>query len=275
MYIQLAVFSEPKAGNAPDEWEDAALAGVAAQPIGFGQMPSRIRYVVADGATGGYASRQWVDQLVTCFAPVDDPARGPRLDHAPMRRWFARMQGLWAANPPATLDVIDEIKAKQDGSFATLLGFELSGLDGPAPAWRAVALGDTVLFQVRAGRLRAVFPSLGPDDFGADPAGVHSNSAALDWMSDNLLIGSGVLAPGDFLFAATDAMAHWIIRAVIRDEAKTWATLSELVHPATFSRFVRDQRSAGSDAETMKNDDVTLMRLRMLADQPSYLLVCL
>jgi hypothetical protein len=151
----------------------------------------------------------------------------------------------------------------------------LSGLDGPEPTWQAVALGDTVLFHVRAGQLRAVFPPLGPDDFGVDPAGVHSMPAALDWMSEHLLISGGDLAPGDFLFAATDAMAHWITRAVVRDAEKTWTTLSELVHPATFSRFVRDQRNAGNPAETMKNDDVTLMRLRILADQPSYLLVCL
>ena len=275
MYIQLAVFSEPKAGNAPDEWEDAALAGVAGPPAGLGRLPSHLRYVVADGATGGYVSRQWANQLVTCFAPVNHPARGPRLEPGSMRRWFERMQELWAANPPPTLDVIDEIKAREDGSFATLLGFDVCGLDGPEPAWRAVALGDTVLFHVRDGRLREEFPPLEPDDFSASTAGVHSMPAALDWMSERLLISGGDLSPGDFLFAATDAMAHWIARAVMRDEEKTWATLSELVHPAAFSRFVREQRSAGNPAETMKNDDVTLMRLRMLADQPSYLLVCL
>ena len=241
---------------------------------GLGQVPSRVRYVVADGATVGYASRQWVNQLVTCFAPVDNPARGPRLDRASMRRWFAQMQDLWAAHPPATLDVIDELKFKGVGSFATFLGFELSGLAGPEPRWHAVALGDTVLFHVRAGRLQASFPPLGPDDFDADPDGVHSMPSSLDRMSDRLLIGSGDLAPGDFLFAATDAMAHWIIRAVLRDAAKTWTTLSEMVHPAIFRRFVRDQRRADRP-ERLKDDDVTLMRLRMLDNQPSYLLVCL
>jgi hypothetical protein len=270
MYIQTVVFSEPKAGSAPDEWEDGALAGVSVSSAGSGP----VRYVVADGAASGYASRQWVHQLVTCFAPQDDPAPGPRLERASMRGWLGRMQDLWAANPPVTLDIIDELKFKEVGSFATFLGFELSGLDGPEPWWQAVALGDTVLFHVRAGRLLAAFPPLGPDDFGTNPAGVHSMPSSLDWMSDHLLCGSGVLAPGDFLFAATDAMAHWITRAVIRDAAKTWTTLSELVHPDVFSRFVRDRR-ADSGVENMKNDDVTLMRLRMLADQPSYLLVCL
>jgi hypothetical protein len=274
MHIQLAVFSEPKAGSAPEEWEDAALAGVAAQPAGLRHTPAYIRYVVADGATGGYVSRRWVNLLVTRFAP-DDLTRGPRLEPASMRLWFERMQDVWAANPPAARDLIDEIKASKDGSFATLLGFDVFGLDGQRPAWKAVALGDTVLFHVRAGHAEAVFPPLGPDDYSADPPGVHSMPAALDWMSDHLLIGSGDLAPGDFLYAATDAMAHWITRAVARDEEKTWTSLSELVHPATFSRFVREQRSAGNPAETMKNDDVTLLRLRMLADQPSYLLVCI
>jgi hypothetical protein len=270
MYIQTVVFSEPKAGSAPDEWEDGALAGVRASLA----APGQARYVVADGAATGYASRQWVNQLVTCFAPQDHSAPRPRLERASMHGWLARMQDLWAANPPATLDIIDEIKFKEVGSFATFLGFELSGLDGPEPWWHAVALGDTVLFHVRAGRLLDVFPPLGPDDFGTDPAGVHSIPSSLRWMNDRLLFGSGVLAPGDFLFAATDAMAHWITRAVLRDAGKTWTTLSQLVHPDVFSRFVRDRRAC-SGADNMKNDDVTLMRLRMLPDQPSYLLVCL
>jgi hypothetical protein len=274
VYIQTVVFSEPKAGSAPEEWEDGALAGVSFSPARPGQAPSQVRYVVADGATGGYASRQWVNQLVTCFAP-DNPALGPKLERASMHSWLEWMQDLWAENPPVTLDVIDKLRFEQVGSFATFLGFELSGLDGPDPWWQAVALGDSVLFHVRAGRLLAVFPPLGPDDFNSDPDGVHSKPSRLNWMSDHLLLGHGVLVPGDLLFAATDAMAHWITRAVIRDAAKTWTTLSEMVHPAIFTRFVQDHRRADSDAEAMKNDDVTLMRLRILAGQPSYLLVCL
>ena len=191
-----------------------------------------------------------------------------------MRAWFAAMQDRWTANVRAFDSIIEERKFNEVGSFATLLGLEISGLDSEEPFWRAVALGDTVLFHVRAGRLIATFPPMGPDDFGTLPDGVHTLRSSLDRMTGRLLVGSGVLAPGDFLFAATDAMAHWILRAVGREETKVWDMLGGLVHPDVFARFVEDQRREQDSAKRMKNDDVTLMRLRMLADQPAFLLAC-
>jgi hypothetical protein len=83
-----------------------------------------------------------------------------------------------------------------------------------------------------------------------------------------------VLAAGDLLFAATDAMAQWILRVIRFGEEKVWQALGGLVHPAVFARFVADQRREADGARRMKNDDVTLMRLRMLARQPSVLLAC-
>jgi hypothetical protein len=277
MQIQTVTFSEPKEGNAPGEWQDGAGGGV----VGDGTAtPRRARFVVLDGATGAYDPVRWVDQLVRSFAPQagGDPGSqesgGPRLEPAAMRAWFTEMQDQWAADVRDFDSIIEERKFAEVGSFATLLGFEIYGLDGPEPRWRAVALGDTVLFQVRAGRLITAFPPLGPEDFGTLPDGVHTSPASLDRMTERLLTGSGVLQAGDFLFAATDAMAQWILRTIERDEAKVWDALTTLAHPDVFARLVEDQRREQNSAKRMKNDDVTLMRLRMLAGQPAFLLAC-
>jgi hypothetical protein len=263
LQIQTVTFSEPKGGNAPGEWQDGACGGV----VGDGSA----RFIVLDGATAAYDSLRWVDPLVTSFLP---PPAGPALEPGAMRAWFAQMQDRWAAETPPFESIIEERKFAEVGSFATMLGFEIRGLDGPEPSWRGVALGDTVLFHVRAARLIAVFPPLGPDDFGSMPDGVHTLRSSLDRMTDRLLLGAGVLAAGDFLFAATDAMAQWILRAVRRREKRVWEALACLAHPAVFTRFVEDQRAEADGAKRMKNDDVTLMRLRMLADSPSFLLAC-
>ncbi len=261
MQIQMVTFSEPKAGNAPGEWQDGAAGGVV------GDGSGTARFIVVDGATQAYDPLRWVDQLVTSFV-----SGGPALEPAAMRAWFAARQDQWAADVRDFDSIIEQRKFAEVGSFATLLGFEISGLDGPEPFWRAVALGDTVLFHVRAGRLIATFPPLGPDDFGTRPDGVHTLRSSLDRMTGRLLAGSGLLAADDFLFAATDAMAQWILRAVGREEKLVWDTLSGLAHPDVFARFVEDQRREQDGAKRMKNDDVTLMRLRLLADQPFFLL---
>ncbi len=271
----MVTFSEPKAGNTPGEWQDGAGGGVA------GDASGTARFIVVDGATQAYDPLRWVDQLVTSFvspagagAGLGPGPGGPRLEPAAMRAWFAAMQDRWSADVRGFDSIIEERKFAEVGSFATLLGFEISGLEGPEPSWRAVALGDTVLFHVRAGRLIATFPPLGPDDFGTLPDGVHTLRSSLDKMTGRLLVGGGVLAAGDFLFAATDAMAHWILRAVRREEKAVWSTLGSLAHPDVFARFVEDQRREQDGVKRMKNDDVTLMRLRMLADQPVFLLAC-
>ncbi len=261
MQIQMVTFSEPKAGNAPGEWQDGAAGGVVGDGSGTG------RFIVVDGATQAYDPLRWVDQLVTSFV-----SGGPALEPAAMRAWFAAMQDQWTADVQVFDSIIEQRKFAEVGSFATLLGFEITGLDGPQPGWRAVALGDTVLFHVRAGRLIAAFPPLGPDDFGTRPDGVHTQRSSLDRMSGRLLVGSGRLAADDFLFAATDAMAQWILRAAAREEKLLWETLGQLAHPDVFARLVEDQRREQDGAKRMKNDDVTLMRLRMLAGQPSFLL---
>jgi hypothetical protein len=270
MQIQMVTFSEAKEGNAPGEWQDGACGGVVSDGTA---APRRARFVVLDGATGAYDAVRWVDQLVRSFAPQAGSG-GPRLEPATMRAWFAEMQDQWAAGVRNFDSIIEERKFAEVGSFATMLGFEIEGLDGPEPYWRAVALGDTVLFHVRAGRLIAVFPPMGPDDFGTLPDGVHTSRASLDRMTERLLFGSGVLEAGDFLFAATDAMAQWILRTIDRDEAKVWDTLTTLAHPDVFARLVEDQRREQNSAKRMKNDDVTLMRLRLLAGQPAFLLAC-
>ena len=60
--------------------------------------------------------------------------------------------------------------------------------------------------------------------------------------------------------------------AVAREEKLVWETLGRLAHPDVFARLVEDQRREQDGAKRMKNDDVTLMRLRLLADQPFFLL---
>ena len=277
MQIQMVTFSAAKDGNAPGEWQDGASGGVI--PDGTG-APHRARFVVLDGATTAYDPVRWVDQLVRSFAPPpggpagSGRAQGPRLEPAAMRAWFAEMQERWAKDVRDFDSIIEERKFAEVGSFATLLGFEIYGLDGPEPYWRAVALGDTVLFHVRAGRLIAAFPPLGPEDFGTLPDGVHTLPASLDKMTERLLLGGGVLEAGDFLFAATDAMAQWILRTIQRGEAKVWDTLTTLAHPDVFAQLIADQRKEQDGLRRLKNDDVTLMRLRMLDSSPAYLLAC-
>ena len=262
----MVTFSEPKEGYAPGDWQDGAGGGVVRGE------PGRARFIVVDGASTAYDPVHWVDMLVSSFAPSGGRATGPSLDRASMRAWFIQMQDQWAAEPRVFGHPLEEKKFKEVGSMATLLAFELSGLDGPEPFWQGVALGDTVLFHVRASRLIGILPKIGPGDFGKWPVGVFTQRSQIDWMTSELRGDHGLLEPGDFLFGATDAMAHWILRATGRDEKKVWHTLANLPHAAEFARLVADQRAEPDVDKRLEDDDVTLLRVRMLPGRSSLLL---
>jgi hypothetical protein len=270
MQVRSVYFSLEKDGSTAREWEDGA-GGTEGDPA-RGRNP---RFIVVDGATEAYDSLRWVAQLVTSFVGVDDdggPREAPGLSPEVLHGWFAQMQQRWVTEAPATFtNVMEEQKFRQDGSFATLLGCELTGLDGPTPRWDAVALGDTVLFHVRDRRLLAHFPPIGVEEFGLSPDGVHTQPAALAQMMRQLAFGRGQLRLGDVLFLATDAFAQWILRRIHRDEQQLWTVLGELDHDATFTQLVTDHRAAGE----LKNDDVTLLRVHVVASDPTFLMVCL
>jgi len=271
MHLQTVIFRQQKDGNSPSEWEDAAGWSVPGPPAAPGAAPARARFAVADGATEGFDSRGWVSHLVSSFLAPDSRGGRPALSRTAVRDWYGRLQDSWAAASPLSTDAIVRRKQTQEGSYATFLGCELTGLDGPAARWRAVALGDTVLFHVRADALKAEFPDLGPHDFGLYPDVVHSFRSRLDAMEERMAFCEGDLVPGDILLGATDALAHWIVKADARQEKLLWPFLATVSHPSAFARFVSDQRRASE----MHNDDVTLLRMRVLREQPHSLVVSL
>jgi hypothetical protein len=259
--LETVVFAAPKAGSAEAEWEDGAGYDEGDPATGTARL------VVADGATEAYDSIRWVGLLVESFlGPAGPP---PGVPAAGVVEWIGRLQERWVREAPAFANLYEERKFHADGSFATLLGCEVRGLGGPRPAWTAVALGDTVLFQVRAGTELARFPAVTADGFGINPEGVFTAPAARDRMRAALGRAEGTLAAGDRLFLATDAFAEWMVRAADGQPAQLWRLLDRL-DPASFRRLVADRRRAG----LMKNDDVTLMRVRVTDRDPDHLAVC-
>lgn len=263
IHARSTCFALEKLGSAIAEWEDAA-AWSDGDPT-LGRAP---RCIVVDGATEAYDALRWVQHLVTSFVA----ASGPSIDPTALRDWFGRVQQLWLdASPVEFANVIEEHKFREEGSFATFLGCELVGLDGASARWEAAALGDTVLFHVRGGKLLTHFPPIGVDDFGLSPAGISTRPAAVPQMLAELEWASGPLRPGDLLFVATDALAHWMLAEAARDPAPLWSLLAALDHDATFAALVADQRAAGR----LRNDDVTLLRVQLVTSEPRALVVCL
>jgi hypothetical protein len=274
MHAQLVVFSCPKEGCPPADWEDGAAGGTFGGTRGGD--PPVVRFAVADGATETYESRRWVELLLRSFMSADRNAGPgwPDLERGSMSAWFKAMQEQWWATAPAGLDYIEQLKIRQ-GTLATFVGGQITGLGTATPVWQATALGDSVLFHVRNGTLVEHFPALRSTDFDSAPEGIATLPDRLGRMSEQLLFREGRLAPGDQIFVATDALAKWMLARQEAGDQLSWRLLGELAHPATFSELIAASRGAKPRSEAMKDDDVTLMRIRLLAKPASTVVVCL
>jgi hypothetical protein len=178
--LRVQMFSLPKQGYRPDEYEDAGAHNTTAT-----------RLALADGASDSFESRLWAQALVQAF--IDTP---PAPQREALLTWLAAPIQVWRQGIHwEHLPWYAEEKARR-GAFATLLGaiFTWPIADGPdaggaVAQWQAMAVGDTCLFQVRGADLIACFPVAQAADFGTTPALL---STRLDYNHRSLVTLAGV-----------------------------------------------------------------------------------
>lgn len=269
----MEAFCEVKAGNECDEYEDSfstMKVGIAGTDKG---RATATRFAVADGASASYDPAGWARQLTRSFAPgyCDDGCYLQEIEPGEIGLWYQLMQERWRDQYRTFPNSFAQRKFRETPAFATFLGGQLDGLDTAEARWRAVGIGDTVLFHVRNRRLKRHVPELGADDFGISPDGLSSDPAATARMMERTKWWDGDLQVGDHLYVATDALAAWLLRADETWGGEVWELMAEIDGPGAFAWVVADQRSSGA----MENDDTTLLRIHLVARAPRGVLVCL
>jgi hypothetical protein len=210
--------------------------------------PSALRFAVADGASETSFAREWAELLVSRFVQAPPAA-------AELREWVAPMQAAWAGShleKPAAWYA--EQKAKS-GAYSSLLGVSLE--DGH---WRALAVGDSCLFVVRAGKLAHAFPLERSEQFSQRPVLLSSVARANQNVWQDVRAEEGELRDKDQLLLMTDALAQWFL-AEAELGRRPWAALQRTETPEAFQMFVHLLRGGGA----LRNDDVTLVRLEVAA----------
>ena len=245
----------PKAGNSPDEYEDASRV-IYPQRIGASGRRTA-RAAVSDGASESAFAREWANVLTAAF--VSRPPEIGGLNKDSLYDWLAPAQEEWHAGIPwARIPWHGEAKARA-GAFATLLGLTAGASPGNSQRlrWQAVAVGDSCLFLVRAGRLLLSFPLEDAAEFDNNPALVCSNPDNMGDLWENVRQDSGECVAGDSFILASDALACWFLA---RNDAgeKPWETLLAL-DSSGWSAWVEEQRRAG----LIRNDDTTLVIIRV------------
>lgn len=245
MEINEEVFWVQKAGSSVAEYEDAFSP----------QGPTRanaesFRFAIADGATESSFSGVWARMLVSSFVESNETLDVPGL--------LASARPLWAAEIGQKELPWYAAAKVQGGAFASFLSLHLRE-GGAHFEWRAQAVGDSCLVQVRDENVVCRFPLDHSSAFGSAPYLLSSSPDGSGALDQHLSVVEGICEPGDALYLMTDALACWFMA---EDEAgrTPWRVLRDLNtedQAETFAEMIARLREEG----TLKNDDSTLMRI--------------
>lgn len=242
MIVTAEICWTAKAGNSASDYEDAYWP---LEPVARRQRSCQ-RFAVADGATESSFSGLWARQLVRGYAKQgwtqkDLPGRLPSLQRAWQQEVQSRLLSWYA-----------EEKARA-GAFSSLLGLTLQDHTGARGqgTWRALAIGDSCLFQMRRQKLIASFPLHDADAFDNAPVLLASHPGPNQAAWEALRTQSGYWQVGDEFLLMTDALAAWFLRHGAG--AVQWPAAED------FSLWIHDLRQS----RALRNDDVTLLRLRI------------
>jgi len=260
MHWRIETFWTEKAGNHPEDYEDAAAyEEEAASSLADASFPEgSLRVCVADGAAGGFESRLWAKALVETF--VHNPVL-PETEL--LREWLLTPSQIWNESIHwERLKYYHQEKARS-GAFATFIGavFEPIGVaDSASDAglWHALAVGDACLFQVCCDELVASFPLQASEEFDTSPILLSTKPLYNEQSLRDLAKTSGSYALEDRFFLATDALAQWFLREV-EESHKPWHELDAL-NSKIFPSWIAHLRSE----KLIRNDDITLIRCHLV-----------
>lgn len=255
MILAAQTFWLPKMGNSPDDYEDA-----------FATNERGLRFALSDGATESSFSASWAQDLVAQFVKEATVIPVQELD---WQAWLEPIQAKWRARIKwHELPWFATDKARE-GAFSTLLGLEFQqspeeAADAGSLHWRAVAAGDSCLFQLRAGKLLTAFPLSNSQQFNNRPVLLASNPESNRKFAETIRSTPPSRAcTGDQFFLATDALADWFLRQ--HEAGKQPAVeLARLTSQEHFAEWTVRQRKDGQ----MRNDDVTLVTVHCLPPLP-------
>lgn len=248
MQVLAEAFWLPKAGNTPEEYEDAFWPRKS-----IDRSIPMFRCAVADGATTTSFSRLWAQTLVRAYC------RGHLYRCKTFLKHLAPLQQKWkAAVSQKPLPWYAEEKLRQ-GAFSSLLGLTIRGGQGAEQfQWDALAVGDSCLFQIREDKVITQFPLTCSAQFTNRPALLSSNPASNNRLADHIHLASGQWQNGDTFYLMTDAIACWFLRAVERGDAP-WEILRDLgtENGLNLEEWIARLREQGR----LSNDDVTVLRV--------------
>ena len=239
MHITYQTLWLPKAGNSPEEYEDA----YAPDPDAVDGASSKdFLCAIADGATETSFSGLWAQRLARAYAERRMGRITPALLRELAGEWNSAITERTREKP---LPWYAEEKL-QKGAFAAFAGLHLRA-DG---WWTGLAVGDCCVFQLRPGAWIKSFPYGVPEVFNNSPTLWSTNAARNTQIVPNRVRGRW--KTGDYFLLMSDAvacafLAHEDFRRQFHGDLDA-ESFEALIEAARHDHLI-------------KNDDVTVLKI--------------
>lgn len=204
-----------------------------------------LRVAVADGASSTLFSGLWAELLTDAFVSAE--SGDAILPEIPFLRqqWFERVTQTplpWHQQTQLSL-----------GAAAAFIGVVIM----PSGLWKAVAVGDCALFQVREETCIEAFPAESAQDIAQLPALLRTHGG-LHYTGEEAgrHVREGTLRANDRLFLVTDALAGWFLEEMER-KREPWNWLDDIRDLRNFQRRVTQLHGLNR----LKDDDKTLIQI--------------
>jgi len=207
---------------------------------------------LSDGASVSFSPRTWARLLVESYLANGAVNSG----------WLVDAQArLDAQYDRATFDLLDEIGAFEQGSYASLIGLSV---DGDNRTLSITGIGDSILAIVNHASLVCIasFPYTQSSQFHASPLLLPSLAKHNSTVFSNETAPSFTLAKNlddlrdCVILLMTDAIGAWFMRS-IEDADERWKELLDIESKEEFKTLVVGER----ETHRLRVDDTTLVVL--------------
>jgi hypothetical protein len=201
---------------------------------------------ISDGVSNSFFPQIWSKLLVNTFCQTKSEDLEDLFSLRNVDEWLKPIQERWLDDVKNLLirhDVDPEISNRiplKDPAAATFVGVQFIG-GTKGKRWRALIVGDSVLMQVRAGKLVGSYLINHTNQFSQ----FTQTLASYPGKSKPITVVKGERQPDDQFILATDAMAKWILQ-LHETSSQAFSRAIDLfigIHsPGQFDEFVHRQQ---------------------------------
>ena len=236
--------------------EDASF--IEDSPLNVLSANKNKTFAISDGATSSPDARTWANMLVEASTLHESdkdifPAVIQELRTSWEKTWEKQKQKQISTNAGWWTETA--LNKPNAATYCSITFTNQKSSNSSEIHWRAIAMGDSCLFQIRNNKLMLSFPLVSENEFTDRPVLVRSKGEIIN--SDKIMHLNGTAQVNDIFLLATDALAEWIFKYGLHTDKTLSSDFYKKLNSIDFEKFIESERQV----DRIKDDDSTIINI--------------